>query len=284
MYEVIFDKSILSGKKFEALKASHLEECVTRNKLTLFYTSRFIEETLQQLSSCVPEHSRRFVDELNWLLEINQHRWFKPPSEIIATELSSENVRENFFLFDIEKIESLVDSVNAILNGRFDTKKFSLAITEIGSNTEMRLESRKVRLSIRNGLHRTNYNFAEEYQRIAEVFLEDYLKHHFPNSWAAMLDYWKSHRQECKFTEQYLRGWFSTRFLPVVNHQLAVDKNDKADAEQLAYLCWTDIMVSDDEKFMKEAFNLLYRDSGKQLMTSFEFVNFVDTLLHEGRT
>jgi len=63
--------------------------------------------------------------------------------------------------------------------------------------------------------------------------------------------------------------------LPVANHQLKIDINDKSDAEQLAYLEWGDIFVSDDEKFMKEAFHLLYGKSQKRFMSSAEFIAFI---------
>jgi len=65
-------------------------------------------------------------------------------------------------------------------------------------------------------------------------------------------------------------------FLAAADHQLKLGVNDISDSEQLAFLIWADIMVSDDTRFMKKCFELLYEGSAKRLMTLSEFLQYCD--------
>ena len=94
---------------------------------------------------------------------------------------------------------------------------------------------------------------------------------------AQYLETWRKKRETCRFTEQFLRAMLASIFLPAANHQLKVDRNDQKDAEQLAFLIWADIMVSDDNQFMKKAFELLYSKTEKKFMSLTDFVRYMDS-------
>jgi len=135
----------------------------------------------------------------------------------------------------------------------------------------LKKEFRAKRLEVREAVKRADYDFNKYVEDNAEWLIEKGIMPNHSNSSGYLLQ-WRNNRKLCRFTEQFIKSWFSTVYLPVVNHQLRVDKNDKIDAEQLAYLIWSDIMVSDDTRFMREAFHLLYGNSKKVFYTLPEFL------------
>ena len=280
MYSVVFDKSILHGATFEGLKSSSVGQCVNLGKLNIFYTDRFIRETLQRTKP----YMARLADEFNWLVQINNVNLFRSVCDIIELELNGEQRQRDFYLRPKEEISSIIDSCTDAINGKEPSTMFDVLEKERKRNKLQRLEAREPRNSLRKDTPKTDFVFEEKYEEFVERFAESYLRYHFPDKWNDYFNFWKTERTRCEFTEHYLRAWFSTRFLPLVNRQLPIHRNDRTDAEQLAHLCWTDIFVSDDEKFMKTAFDLLYQRTGKRRMTSLQFFGFTEELVAESIT
>jgi hypothetical protein len=90
------------------------------------------------------------------------------------------------------------------------------------------------------------------------------------------LDTWRNKRTACPSTEQLLKSSLASIFLASADHQLKLGVNDISDSDQLAFLIWADIMVSDGAKFMKSAFDLIFANSSKRLMTSSQFLEYLD--------
>jgi len=74
------------------------------------------------------------------------------------------------------------------------------------------------------------------------------------------------------------RFGYSLIFLAQNDHQLKIDKNDRNDAEHLSFLLFADILVSDDEKYMKKAFDLLYKGTNKRILKLDQFLSFIDSI------
>jgi len=90
---------------------------------------------------------------------------------------------------------------------------------------------------------------------------------------------WLSQNNNCVFMEHYAKAFTSLLYLAISDHQLGIDRNDRNDAEQLAFLLYADVLVSDDQKYMKKAFELLYGSStNKQLLTSDQFLVYLNSL------
>jgi len=83
---------------------------------------------------------------------------------------------------------------------------------------------------------------------------------------------WKTDPEKFPFTNYFIRCILSTLFVPMADHQLAVDANDKSDAQQLTFLLWTDVLVSDDQRFMTKAFDILNRGGKKELWSHSELL------------
>lgn len=61
-------------------------------------------------------------------------------------------------------------------------------------------------------------------------------------------------------------------------HDQALDRNAQQDYEQLAYLTWADLVVSNDQKFFRRRFETIWKPRGKRLETSEGFVELVARL------
>jgi hypothetical protein len=270
MYRIILDRSIFHKDKFLNLKQSNLQALVSSNDIQLFYTPLFLEETLQYHTINITD----FKNQWNYIVSINPSKWFHLASDIIPIELGNSFSGRKYYLHSLSDIQTVVKNVELFLVGNAPMEQYTEAQNEISKNDLVRTQFRKDRIDLRQSVPRRNYSFDNYVNDNAEWYIENGLMKWHTNS-ANFLTNWRNQQSKCRFTQSFIRAWFSTLFLPVANHQLKIDINDKSDAEQLAYLEWGDIFVSDDEKFMKEAFHLLYGKSQKRFMSSAEFIAFI---------
>jgi hypothetical protein len=158
---------------------------------------------------------------------------------------------------------------------KLPAKDLQDAVSQIEDNKNVDVRFRQARLQMRSATNLTWNDFDALCESKAEWVITEKLMPHIPDS-SKFLDTWRSNRQSCKFTEQLIKATLATIFLPVVDHNLKVDRNDGADSQQLAYLIWADILVSDDTRFMKNGFDLLYASSSKRFMTLPQFLYYLE--------
>jgi hypothetical protein len=273
MLEIIFDRSIFHREKFTKLKESKLLDCVKKNDVRVFFTPHFMEETLQ----FGLYRRTELKSQIEFLFALNPSHWFRSAEQIIESELGLRYVQWLYHLLTDEEISRSKFGIQEYVEGNISKSELDEMLKEVERNNDIREDFRRQRLELRKDVPPGQYDFNVHFENKVEWSIkEGLMKHHQDSS--NYLRRWKSSRRECKFTEQYLRCWISTAFLAATNHTLRVDRNDKADATQLAYLIWADIMVSDDLRFMKEGFQLLYGGTGKRLFTHSEFLQFLQQL------
>ncbi len=230
----------------------------------------FVEETLRLALA----NKSIFREHWNFLRSINTNKWFKTAEEIVSLELGDKFDEAYYYLRNKSEIQAIFEGVQTFLNGSFSVKEWQQTLTEIERDSETATQFRKMRLELRR-LHKpSTSDFNQYYNRNIDWFIQDGLMRDHLGS-EDYLRNWKSNKHLYKFTKSYSRAWFATVFLPMIKHDLKVSTNDRSDAAQLAFLVWTDIMVSDDTKFMKSCFELLYGGSGKRLMPLPKFITFV---------
>jgi hypothetical protein len=270
MDRILFDRSIFHKEKFELLKTSSLTRQVKHNNIRVFFTSTFIEETLTRSLDNMGE----FASHWNFIISLQGAKWFKPGDQIVEIELSNNIEGEYYYLVPKGLIRFLLRNVKDFIAGKLSESEFKSIAEEVDKNKKDRQEFRKLRVDSRSEVKPGNYNFDEYVESNAELFIEKSLTRNHEDS-PKSLDTWRKHRAQCRFTELFLRAWLSTVFLPLSNHTLRVDLNDSTDAEQLAYMTWADTMISDDTRFMKAAFDLLFQGTGKKILTLREFLEYL---------
>ncbi len=270
---VIFDRSIFHKERFDALTKSPLSLAIRNGQVKLLYTSIFIEETLM-FSQKRPQE---FLDQWRFIVSLNRSHWFKTSQRIFPYELSRRIRSNDFYLLKPSQIETIIARAPRLTEKNISGNDMKKTLEHVDRNYELRDDERSRRLALRYDNPQTNSNFETEFERFAEKFLQVGIMSRYRHS-RGYLTVWREHRSDLKFTDMYLRSWFSTRFLPVVDHKLKVHKNDRVDAEQLAYLIWADIFVSDDLGIILPAFKLLYPNDDKTLYSSDQFIAFLNTL------
>jgi hypothetical protein len=269
---ILLDRSIFHGAKFDLLKTSPLIERARAGEIEIFLTPMFFEETVK----CGLHDKSTFVSHWNFIASINNKKWFKLASEIIAIELGNKLVDEQYYLQFNRVIEHIQEGVEMFIADDVPQAGLDDVMKQITENIAIGKQNRKTRLAMRAQTPPGEYNFQTYFETNVEWFIQKGIMEYHEHS-EHFLDIWRRQRHECPFTEFFLKCWLSTLYLPVANHQLKVDENDRADAEQLAFLVWADTMVSDDTRFMKSAFDLLFSGSDKSLMTLPKFLMYLNT-------
>jgi len=270
MKRILLDRSIFHGTKFDQLQDSSLVKHAADGDLEVLFTPMFLEETLMHGLS----DKMTFISHWKYLSSINNQQWFKLAEDIIAIELGNKLVDEKYYLQYNRLIEDARNRVESFIAGeRIDG--FQQMLSKIEDNKSIRRKNRQTRLDLRYETPQGNFKFNEFFESNVEWFIEKGIMAYHQHS-ERFLDIWRTQRGECPFTDSFIRTWLSTIFLAAVDHNLRVSENDRADAEQLAFLLWADTMVSDDTRFMKSAFDLLYSGTEKSFMTLSELLSYLN--------
>ena len=268
MRKVLLDRSIFHRTKFDLLKASNITDHVKKGKLRVYLTPMFIEETLMHGLNDKPE----FVAHWDFIVSLIGQRWFRLAEEIVSIELGNKVVGPEYYLQPKNRVRQLIRTVRNFVNDKLSQKEFEETLAEVEQNEQTRQQFRKSRLELRGRVKPGDYDLDSYFESNVEWYIENLLVPYHHDS-QNFLQTWRANRSQCVYTEQFVKAWFAAVLVPLRNHQTKVHKNDGADAEQLAFLTWADIMVSDDTRFMKEGFNLIWGNSQKKLKTLSEFLS-----------
>ncbi|HLX12139.1 MAG TPA: hypothetical protein VKS81_04935 [Bacteroidota bacterium] len=270
MKYVIFDRSIFHGEKFERILASPLLDLARKSRIRIYYTAQFIEETLRY--GLVPKNE--LSKQLEFLFDLNSIYWFAWPRHIVEAEFSGTYRNGIYYLKSDEEIMKSISGSYALGSGELAKQELSTALALIEMEWKGQNVVRDARLRARLEVPKQNYDFDQYFEKNVEFFIEQVLmKEHLSSS--EYLSRWQRNRGMLFFTEHYLKAVSSILLLPVRDHSLPVDTNDLWDATQLAHLGWADMMVSDDTKFMKSAFDLLFPGTRKAFLSLDQFLEFI---------
>lgn len=93
-----------------------------------------------------------------------------------------------------------------------------------------------------------------------------------------LADQWAKCPERFPFYSAFIEGVLYAGYYAMIHQDRAIDWNAQADFEQLAYLTWADLVVSDDQKFLRSAFEALWKSRGRRLENSATFVALADRL------
>ncbi len=269
---ILFDRSIFHGDKFRQLRTSVLVDQLECQNLCVYFTPMFVEETL--LHSL--KHEEEFMMHWEFISSLPGQKWFKFSREILAIELG-DRIRgaQNYYLQTRDRIRTTIRNSRVFAWKQLPATEFQDAMDRIQRNRSQDSQFRQSRLDLRAKRQIPLHLFPEFVDLHSEWVIENLFMKEEQNS-SNFLDTWRNKRSACPFTEQLLRASLATIFLAGADHQLKLGSNDISDSDQLAFLVWADIMVSDDTRFMKKGFDLLYAGSGKRLMTLSQFLEYLD--------
>jgi hypothetical protein len=272
MQIILFDRSIFHGAKFDRLRSSTIVSQVKRGTIRVFFTPMFIEETLLHSLN----NRAEFDSQWAFIRSLTVQKWFKYAPEIVSIELGDEITGPAYYLQPRHRIRRAMRNSAKAFDQVFPKEDVERAMLLIERSRQRDDQFRRARVGWRNQLRTKLHLFDAFVDQQADRMIKSVFTNNEPHS-PGFLDTWHTKREKCVFTEQMIRSLCATIFLPIADQQLKVDANDTSDSEQLAFLVWADIMVSDDTRFMRHAFDLMYSGSSKQFMTLAEFLTHIDT-------
>jgi hypothetical protein len=271
---ILFDRSIFHGDKFHQLSSSNLVEMVRRRSIRVFFTPMFVEETLHHALNDEEE----FAIQWKFLGSLLGQKWFKFSREILAIELGDRIRGQNYYLQPKNRVRTTIRNSRAFVWKELPPEQLNDAMNRIQRNRVQDGQFRRSRLDLRAKPQLPLHLFSDYVEHHSEWVIQNLFMKEERNS-SNFLDTWRNKRGSCHFTEQLLRASLATIFLAAADHQLKLGTNDMADSDQLAFLIWADILVSDDMRFMKKGFDLLYGGSDKRFMSLDQFLQYLNAAI-----
>lgn len=294
-FRVIFDRSAFQGAAFDLLSKSPLLELCRRGVVRVFHTPVFLDETLQSYGS------RRAGDawrrELLYAVEICNGGLLLDKAEIWHNELVAG--RGPFARFLIPERRSrrypksrseLLRTLRAAAESGDLSKEWKETTAERAVVQTRKDNQRAISSSIRNqviaGIRDKRvvggvaaYPFEQfrstQYERTGRHLMDLVDK----SRTSALADQWARRPNRFPYYSAFVEGFLYNGYYAVVEHSEALDRNAQPDYEQLAYLTWADLVVSDDQKFFRRAFETLWKPRGKRLESSTDFAALLERLV-----
>jgi hypothetical protein len=289
---VIFDRSAFHGERFVVLKNSPLAVIAGRNRVQVFHTPVFLEETASTAGS--PGGSDEWKRHLSFALDICNGGIFEDKMDIWHGELVEGRGLHARHLIP-ERASRRTGSRprlirrlrDGMVTGEIKTLWEEVA-TERDDSYFKKIRQRQIGTDIRRDVAKALKSMPKgkraeasfKHFRNAEllragVHLMSLVDgpHH-----AALASQWARNPTSYPFYSAFVEGLLYAHWYAAVEHNKPIDGNAQADYEQLAYLCWAEVFVSNDAKFQLDAFNELWRPRGKRFETAESFAALMSRL------
>lgn len=287
---IVFDLSALHGEHLHRVRDSALPSLVRKGYAQVFHTPVFIEECL--LGARSERYQGRWADVLKWAVAIPPAGYFLDKAAIWREELvlgrgryarhvySSRATRRHSSHVEFEAM------LAAVAERRELSAELAGAAAELARDDEKRRAQRhtfqQIRESVAGQARRAGataalrdvpfWSVLKRDRRTWDFHLADLLGATHADRARALL---ATGRDRYPFYASFVDGLCFAGYYAACRPQEKIDPNAQADFEQLCYLQWADVFVSNDTKFMKAAFDALWTPKGRRLMTTEEFLEMV---------
>lgn len=288
---VIFDRSAFHGENFTKLVNSPLRRLVERGLVTVLHTPIFLEETIQSHEN----GSEEWKDHLNFALDVCNGGFFLTKDEIWRNELvrgQGPHARNLFpvrgnrhlrslsaFTQDLRNLTSskeLRELWNGGLLEREETQQRKNNQRDLFSEIREEVSAARREGRLRGNLKK--YTFAQfrssELACTASLFMSLVDSRRS----GALASQWTKNPDRFPFYTAFMEGILYSAYYAMIEHNLALDRNAQADFEQLAYLLWADVVVSNDERFFKSTFQAIWKPRRKHMKAANEFVALLQAI------
>ena len=281
---VIFDRSAFHGDNFTALVNSPLRRLVAAGHVSVLHTQVFLDETITTYGS------RRAADDWKAHLAFAVDVFsgiFLEREEIWRNELVRGQGPQARYLIP-NKPSRLHDSLPRLLRrlrGVAETGDLSKEWLESATERQDAQRKRDNQRDIASRI-RSDVSEAVKVGRLKD--LKDYPFSAFRRTefirmgkeLMRLVDAQRAGQLACQWARAparfpyysaFVEGAAYARYYAAVEHNERIDRNAQSDHEQLAYLLWADVVVSNDERFFSSVFETLWRPRGKRLESAQSF-------------
>lgn len=283
---VILDRSAFHGSRFRALVASPLRQLAKTGQIEVFLTPVFIEETTSQYGS--PRAGDDWRQHLEFALEICNGGLFLDKTEIWRNELVCEQGPAARHQFPERRTRRYTKSCAEMLD-RLKAIARSDDIKDAWNETVAEREEVQQKKNRQHALYsdiRGRVGVALRENGYVRASWSKYLRTDFEKVGRHLMklvdgqrrdqlaDRWARNPSRYPFYSAFIKGIMYAIFHAAENQNAKIDRNSQGDYEQLAYLVWADAIVSNDQGFLKQAFDTIWASEGKKLFTAEEFAAF----------
>jgi len=260
------DRSAIHADRFTALVQSPLASLCRRGALEVYHTPVFLEETLSTYGAVATQDDWR--EHLRFALEIGNGGFFQDKVSIWRSELlqgrgphATRFLPEKPSRFSISRAQMAARLRQLATTG--DLAEDWQSTQPMRRQTEQQKSQRrsisaiirqKVADAVRSGRVRgkaKHYPFEKflESERIpAGRLLMDLVD---PARAGVLADQWSAAHARCPFYSAFVAGFHYNGYYAMLEQSEPLDRNAQADYEQLCYLQWADVIVSNDFNFFR---------------------------------
>ena len=286
---VTFDRSAFHGRHFNLLAESPLLALTKRNTVTVHHSQALLEETVSMYEK--ERNHEELRKQLPFILDICNGRWFRPQGEIWDLELR-QNLGAQADVFEDEALRKITEGEirEAVSRGgEWDALKRAIPEKDIErekqagfhhSLSQMRAHIAERKRQDRRLKQQKGPTLREFIAAEIDGFGAVVIPQHVATSYAALLiRRWQEDKDRYPFFTSSLEGRAYAAWHAMVEHNKPLDPNAQIDLDVLTSLNRADAIVSADEKFQKEAFDVLWAPKGKRFFTPAEFVHYLEPLV-----
>jgi hypothetical protein len=283
---VIFDRSSFHEPRFEQLVTSPLRRLVAERRITIFHTPVFLDEIIQSYGS--PRASETWRKHLEFAARICDGGVFLSKEDIWRGELvDGRGPLAQHLLPPVanEEHDSFYGFLGTLLRTA-ETGDLSIEWSESAVERDEGHKKRNNQHSLFRGA-RDEVAGALRARRIKgslkEYPFSEYRRTEFNRNGRSLMrlvdesrcnelgDLWEANPEQYPYYTAFVEGFVYSQYYAAIEHNKPLDRNAQADFEQLAYLTWSDIVVSDDERFFRSAFDAIWKPRGKLLESAAGF-------------
>jgi hypothetical protein len=284
---VIFDRSAFHGGRFDLLRGSALSELVKRNVILVHHSTTFLEETISMYER--ESNHAELRRQLPFILDICNGRWFAARSEIWQRELvQNRGALANVFLKERERKVMQTNMRQGVFQpGRWDILD---AIPHKDIEREKSRRLRSIHVQARHDIaqqrrslpHLKNQRPPDPVafirQEIDEWGRQTITRYVGRTDKSHLVDRWRGNKEWYPYLTTSLQGQIYAFWYAMIEQNKPIDENAHVDVDLLSCLNSADAIVSADDRFLKDAFDVLWLAKGKLFFSPERFVQHLSLI------
>ncbi|MCF7802709.1 MAG: hypothetical protein K9N46_05575 [Candidatus Marinimicrobia bacterium] len=281
--KVIFDRSAFASNSIEELHDDRLLSLLKDERIIVHHSPIFLEETLQMYynNNLLPQLKK----ELPFILRICNGKYFRHKFEVWKNELGEKDLsyEDKYFLSDEDEDLFKENVSSLIMTEKLGGKELNQIRRKSMESEKSAIEHRELYKWLRDEYtseFTDNIHTPDEREKLIDwyvkehidSFAEKFIKKRLPNLPDIAYVNWKKDKDKYPYFTNYAKGIMYSAVYAFGEPNQRLDKNALADVGILMYLTDADIIVSNDTRFMSFAFDYLYGNSGKNYLSTKDFI------------
>jgi hypothetical protein len=284
---VLFDVSALHGAKLAALRAAPIDRARDKGLVSFYHTPIFMNEILQGFGS--QKMGAAWIANLQFAIELRPSGYFLMSREIWRNELVRGRGVLAQTLLTKRPLQNFLAEMDRVIKTGDLSAAWNAAKPDLDSDFAKKRAQRQIGIEIRADIAKKLRAGAVR-EKLSDVLLKRVLARDTIRWGNELMDkvdetragalrsQWSQNPDRYPFYRSFAEGIAYFGYYSGVLHSEAIDANSQPDFEQLSFLNGADAIVSDDERFMKRAFDDLWKPRGKALYSSTEFISLIERL------